>query len=136
MKAVVDANVYLKAVLSEPDSDKAKKLVDDFRVGAHELLAPVFFPYELANGLTRTERKRVLRQGEASILLAKLMADGPALFEPNLTRAVETASQTWTSLWDCLYLTLAEEHGCPFVTADRKIINAFPHGNIVGLHTL
>jgi predicted nucleic acid-binding protein len=71
MKAVVDANVYLKVVLSEADSDKAKKFLDEYRAGAHELLAPVFFPYELGNGLTRTERKRVLKQGEASILLAK-----------------------------------------------------------------
>jgi predicted nucleic acid-binding protein len=136
MKYVVDANVYLKAVLSESDSDKAKRLVDEYRAGTHELLAPAFFPYELGNGLTRTERKRVIQQGEAGILLAKLLADGPVLHEPNLTRAIDIASRTWTSLWDCLYLVLSEEHGCPFVTADRKILNALPQGNVVGLHTL
>jgi len=136
MKYVVDANVYLKAVLSEDHSDKARELIDGYRAGRHELLAPIFFPFELANGLTRTERRRIISQGDAALLLAKLLADSPLLIEPNLSRAVDIASRTRTSIWDCSYLSIAEEHGCSFVTADRKIVNAFPNGNILDLSTL
>lgn len=135
MKYVLDANVALRTVLNEPHSDKARKLIDDYRAGVHELLAPDFFPLEVANALTRAERKRIIPQGQAGILLAKILVSGPELHEANLTRAVDMASQARASVYDCLYYVLAEDNGCPFVTADRKILNAFPHGNILDLAT-
>jgi predicted nucleic acid-binding protein len=45
---VLDANVGLKWVLPEADSDKALQLRADFQAGVHELHAPDVFPVEVA----------------------------------------------------------------------------------------
>jgi predicted nucleic acid-binding protein len=139
MKYVLDANVALRWVISEPHSDKAAALRDGFQRGMHELLATDFFPYEVANALTRAERRRVIPQGQASVLLDDVLADCPYLHDvfPLLTKATDLASQARASIYDCLYLALAEEHDCPFVTADRKLLNAFPNeSRIIELSTL
>ena len=116
-------------MLNEKHSDKAITLRDEFRRGLHELLAPNFFPVEVAHALTRAERRRAIPQGQAIVLLADVMLFPPVLFEtaPLLIRATEISSQTRTSVFDCLYFLLAEDNGCEFVTADRKLINALPN---------
>lgn len=56
MKYVLDSSVALKWVLSEVDSAKALRLLDDYQNAIHELLSPdIFFP-EVANGLASAER--------------------------------------------------------------------------------
>src|ERR1043166_8324526 len=127
MKYVLDANVALRWVLNEQHSDKAINLRNEFRQGLHELLAPDFFPVEVAHALTRAERRRAIPQGQASVLLADVMLTPPILHstDPLLVRATELSSQARASVYDCCYLLLAEDNQCEFVTADRKILNAF-----------
>src|SRR5437016_8545497 len=57
MTYVLDASVAFKWEVAETDSDKANLLRDDFRNGIHTLVAPDFFPLELAHALTRAERQ-------------------------------------------------------------------------------
>ena len=139
MRYVLDANVALRALLREEHSDKAQSLMDDFRNGVHELIAPDFFPLEVANALTRAERRRGIKQGQAIVLLADILLQGPELRDSSslLVRATELSSLLRASVFDCMYLVLAEDEHCEFVTADRKILNAFPtHPRIVELSTL
>lgn len=49
----------LKPVLPEIDTPKAVRLLNEFRVGLHELLAPDTFAVEVAHALTRAERKGI-----------------------------------------------------------------------------
>lgn len=63
MRYVLDANVAVKWVLPEPDSDKALALLDDFRNHVHELIAPSTFAIECAHAFTRAERKGILLTG-------------------------------------------------------------------------
>jgi predicted nucleic acid-binding protein len=120
--------VALKAVLPEADSDKAISFFDEFRRGIHELLAPDIFPVELAHALTRAERKRLIPEGDAILHLAKLLKPSPVLcsYLPLLPRAVEISSQMRLSTYDAIYLVLAEQEGCDFLTADRKLFS-LPH---------
>lgn len=37
---------------------------------------------------------------------------------------MDIAMDTERSVYDCLYLALAEREGCRFVTADRRLFNA------------
>lgn len=139
MKYVLDVNVAVRWVLIEPHSDKARKLRDDFRAGVHELIATDFFPYEVANALTRAERRRIIPQGQARLLLDDIISDCPVLLDvfPLLTDATDLASNARASIYDVLHLRLAEEHDCQFITADRKIANAFPREpRVVELSTL
>ncbi len=65
MKYVLDSNISLKSVLTEADSDKALRLRSGFQNQLHELLAPDVFPVEVAHGLAKAERRRVIPQGDA-----------------------------------------------------------------------
>jgi predicted nucleic acid-binding protein len=41
-----------------------------------------------------------------------------------LPRAYAVASQARLGVYDCLYVALAEQEGCDFVTADDRLIGA------------
>lgn len=127
MKLVLDASVALKAVLSEPGSDKARQLIDEFRQGHHTFLAPDVFLAEVGHALTRAERKKILLEGQAAILFDDVIDPCPDLHTsaPLMARAIELSSQTRASVYDCLYLVLAEDEHCEVITADQKFLNAF-----------
>lgn len=128
MRAVLDASVALKAVLAETDSDKALRLLEEYRLGLHQFLAPDVFLAEVGHALTRAERKKIIPLGDAVIHFDSLITPPPDLHDsaPLMIRAVELSSQTRASVYDCLYLLLAEEQGCDFVTADAKLVKTFP----------
>jgi predicted nucleic acid-binding protein len=130
MKYVLDSSVALKIALPEPDSGKAIQLRDDFRAGIHELLAPDVFPVEVAHALTRAERQQRILPLTAWGLWQKIMADCPALSpaSPLTPRAIGLSSQFRIGVYDCLYVALAEREGCELVTADQRLVKAFPVG--------
>jgi len=125
MKYVLDASVAFKWEVAETDSDKANLLRDDFRNSIHQLLAPDFFPYELAHALTRAERQGRIAIGQARPLWGDAMTTCPVLL-PTLsltTRAIDISSQIRIGVYDCLYVALAEQEQCQLVTADDKLVN-------------
>ncbi len=130
MKYVFDACVALKLVLSETNSDKANRLFVEHLAGIHEFIAPDFFPTECAHVLMKAERKGTIGPGEADLFLQHLVNNSPILYPaiPLLTRAIEIALQCGASVYDCLYVALAEREGCEMVTADQNLIAATaPH---------
>ena len=88
------------------------------------MIARSIFPAEAASALTKAERQKLIRVGQAGVLLADLLTTPPAAhpYEPLLARAVDISSQTRGGLYDCLYVALAEREGCEFVTDDQKLI--------------
>ena len=97
---------------------------DDWKNRTVELLAPDFFPLECAPALTRAERRGIISivEGVKHLidLLASLPQQHPAL--PLLPRAYEISSAKRIGFYDCLYVALAEQHGCELVTADEKLV--------------
>lgn len=139
MRFVLDANVALRALLNEEDCTTAERLINEYRQGLHELIAPDFFPVEIANALTRAERRGAIPQGQAGALLGDVLLACPVLYDsrPLLVRATELSSRSRASVFDCMYLTLAEDEQCEFVSADRRVANSFPgHPRIVDLASL
>src|ERR1700722_12528550 len=110
MKYVLDASVALKWVLPEADADNADLLREDFRNGIHELLAPDFFPAEVAHASTRAERRGIIAKGQADPLLTDILTTAPAFHNhvPLLRRAVNLSSDERIGVYDCLYVALAE----------------------------
>lgn len=124
MKYVLDASVAIKWELTEPLSDKARRLRADFQQGIHELLAPdIFFP-ELTHALTRAERQGRITYGSATVLLSDALSTTPAihLSLPLLFRACDLSSTFRIGVYDCLYVALAEREACELVTADDKLL--------------
>lgn len=126
MKYIVDTSIAVKLVLPEADSLKAISLFDDFAQSTHDLFAPDLFPTEVANVLTMAERSGKLQSGEALAGFWNIMRISPTLHTatPLLPRAIEIAQQFRQSVYDSLYVALAEREGCELVTADDKLIRA------------
>src|SRR6266550_2336029 len=70
MKYVLDASVALSWVIPRPLTSKALALRDDFRNHIHELIAPSTFGAEVASGLTKAERQKLIPVGDGVHLLA------------------------------------------------------------------
>ena len=126
MKYVLDASAAIKQVIVEADSDKVVRLIDDFANAIHELIAPDLFPTECANVLMILERKGTILKDQAASHFQDIINNSPAIFRatPLMPRAIEIALQHRQSVYDCLYVALAEREGCELVTADDKLVNA------------
>jgi len=81
-----------------------------------------FAPRKSRGTWARSNKERVVR-----LEAAGLMTDAaPKLFDTGLRlhRALDLSLRYRMSLRDCLYLALAIEHDCPFLTADRRLFRA------------
>src|SRR6266436_773764 len=111
MKVVIDATVGFMWEVAEPFSAKAQLLRDDFQNGIQELLAPDLFPNEIANALLVAERRGRILPGQSILFFTDLLTTLPAIHAalPDLApRALEIASQSSASVYDSLYVALAE----------------------------
>ena len=80
---VFDSSAALKVALPELHSDKAKKLRDDYHNAVVDLIAPDIFPVETLHALTKAERQKRIRQGDAHPLWQLILADCP-LHHPHI----------------------------------------------------
>lgn len=116
---VIDASVAVKWVVEEDSTAEALTL----RRGAR-LIAPELLVVECANILWKKVRRDELSDDEA-LLAARLIQAADIEFLP--TRSLlETTTRTAIELnhpaYDCLYLALAVERDCRFVTADDRFL--------------
>lgn len=121
----VDANVAIKLVVIEVDSDKADALFDNWAAHKKQLIAPVFFEVETDSILRQMTSLRLqLTAEQAQIAFASLRAL-PIKTEYSVgqrKRAWEIAHEfNFSTVYDATYLALAELHQCEFWTADRKL---------------
>lgn len=126
MKYVLDSSVGFKWLIAEADSDKALRLRDDYRNAVTSLLAPDFYPFEVAHALTRAERQGRITTAQGAIAVGGLLRHLPQLVSvlPLLSKAYTISSQTRVGVFDCLYVALAEREGCELVTADARLLNS------------
>lgn len=125
MRYVIDASAAFKWFVPEPYTDIALQLLNDYRNAVHTLLAPDLFPTELANSLVIAERRGRVPVGESAKLLRDLFQYVPVLHPvwPDLVpRAHAIAAGSVASVYDSLYVALAEREGCELVTADDKLV--------------
>jgi predicted nucleic acid-binding protein len=135
MRYVLDSSVAFKAVIPEQDSDRAIKLLDEYRQGFHELLSPDVLPLEVGHALTKAERQGRVSRTDGFALWSALVADGPQLV-PSLSlmpRAYALSSQERIGIYDCLYVALAEQEHCDLITADDRLIRVFQGNPIIPL---
>jgi predicted nucleic acid-binding protein len=80
----------------------------------------------MCNVLMILERSGKTKSGEADLFFRQFLSELPPLFAavPLLPRALEIAKQFRQTVYDCLYVALAEREGCELVTADDKLVNA------------
>jgi predicted nucleic acid-binding protein len=126
MNYVIDTSVDIKTYVQEHDSGKAVQLRNEYHQGVHQLIAPDLFPTEMCNVLMILERTGKIKPGEADLFFRQFLSQLPPLFAalPLLPRALELAKQFQQTVYDCLYVALAEREGYELVTADDKLVKA------------
>ncbi|MCI0641077.1 MAG: type II toxin-antitoxin system VapC family toxin [Gemmataceae bacterium] len=126
MKYVIDTSVDIKTFVQEQDSSKALRLRNEYHNRVHELTAPDIFPTEMCNVLMILERSGKIKPGDADVFFRQFLSQLPPLVAgiPLLPRALEIAKQFRQTVYDCLYIALAEREACELVTADDKLVKA------------
>lgn len=123
---VVDASVAIKWFVPEIHSDAALRAQ---HAGTH-LHIPAFMVLELGNVLAKKIRRSELtpRDGETILKEIKQLPLQRHADERLFTVAYLLALDTHRSLYDCLYLALAETVDGIMVTADHKFFASITDG--------
>lgn len=123
---VVDCSVAAKWVLPEPGRAAAMLLLEQHESGELSLIAPDLLLAEFASLLAKRTRRKQIHSQQAREAFQLMVRCAPKLFDTRhmLPATLELALRYQISLWDCVYLALAVERGCPVITADRRLFRA------------
>ena len=116
---VIDASIAVKWVVKEDGTEPALALRRKAKLAAPELLVA-----ECANILWKKVQRRELFEEEA-LLAARLLEGAEVELVPTrhlLEAATRLAVELDHPAHDCLYLALAIERDCRFVTADERLL--------------
>ena len=119
---VVDASVVVKWFLPEEHAAAARGLLAD----GNTLTAPDLVYAEVANVYWKHWRRGLVSTDEVSALLTDLCAlpVRPVSSRSLIVPATELACLHERTVYDALYLALAEQLDCIMVTADQRLVNA------------
>jgi predicted nucleic acid-binding protein len=126
---VVDASVIVKMFADEAGSDRAIHLLDT----GDRLLAPAHAFAEVGEVISRKMRAGLVGQQQFALLVDAIARDFEVVPIPLLMDSVELALSTGASVYDCLYVALAAQEGCPLVTADARLVAKFAATRHAGL---
>lgn len=130
MRLVLDASVAIKLYVAEPDSDLALRWI----AREAEFIGPDLLFVEVGQALLRHHRERRLSSLQLDFALVDLIrkVTAPVRDQSLLRRAVALAQALTHRLHDCLYLALAEQASCEFLTADGVLV-AKMRSSVVGI---
>ena len=116
----------LKVYLEEDLADEAQRVLDATREGEVELLAPTLILLEFRHALTRRVRREDITASEAQEMWESF-GDWPLEFfeiGPLVPRAADISADTGCTVYDAVFVTLAEVEESTVLTADTKLLKA------------
>lgn len=132
---VVDASVAVKIYVPEIHSDRAVR----FFLDEHELIAPEFMLAEFGNilwkksalmgELTEVETKTI-------VAAAQDLPIGYYYTDDLLANAMHIALASMRTVYDSLYIALAEAQACQVMTDDRKLAQSLQATPLASFITL
>ena len=130
-RIIVDASIAAKWLLpppAEPLHEEASGLLRAYHQGEYELFVPDLFWAEIASFLWKAVRRGRCTFDEALGALEVLKEyDFPTSpCAELLCVAFHIAHAHKRSVYDCLYVALAEEKGAELITADEELAKALP----------
>jgi len=117
---VVDTSVALKWFVEEEGSKKARKILEQYKSGSLEILAPEIIGLELANALFYGVSLKGKRLKEAIELFYSLGLSLVPLDRLFIQEAASLMEKVNIAIYDCLFIALAEKEKIPLVTADTR----------------
>ena len=116
---VIDASIAVKWVVEEDGTPQALMLRQQAK-----LIAPDLLIAECANILWKKVQRNELSKEEA--LLAARLLQGAEIellpTRPSMEAATRIAIELDHPAYDCVYLALAIDNGCKFLTADERLL--------------
>jgi len=129
---VIDASVAVKWYVAEKDSNHAHELLTEAAVFA----APSLLRVELASALWKNCQRNYISQDQMRDALTSIEKTTIAFWYDTdllLPAAIELAFSIQHHVYDCLYLTLAQQLGSPLITADKQLLSVAPNDWAVAL---
>lgn len=124
---ILDASVAMKWFVDEEWSDAAEAL----RIGVHNsggtFTCPPHFRGEVTNALYQLLRRGLLSSEEAVAAITRFAAIEFIVFsDPNLYESAFALARRYqlATIYDALYLAVAQELQVPLWTDDRRLLNA------------
>jgi len=127
-RLVIDASVLAKRVLLEPGFEEVDELLDEAAEGFVELHAPALLLKEVGNAIWRHASRGLLkREGAAQLLRAvmNLPLTVHAQDAELLARSLEIALSSSITVYDAIYVALAERLKAELLTYDERLKRAF-----------
>jgi predicted nucleic acid-binding protein len=127
---VIDASIAVKWVVEEDGTPEALALRQTAKLIAPELLVA-----ECANILWKKVQRNELSTQEA-LLAARLLQGAEIELLPTrslLEAATKISIEIGHPAYDCVYLALAVQNKCPFVTADERFLQKLRGGRQAAL---
>ena len=120
---VVDTNVLAYLWIPGPQTERCTRLLRQ----DPSWVAPPLWRSELRNVLVNHLRLGATTiEGAIEAMEAAEAQMGPATIEVESDPVLRLAEKSGCSAYDCEFAVLAMQTGVPFVTADRKLLKAFP----------
>ena len=119
-KKVIDSSVIVKWYAKEEDFEKAIKLKEEYLSEKIILIAPSLVMIEVLNAMKYKKENNIpLEKINNSLWEMQLNIEG--INESTLNKTSEIALKYNISIYDALYVTIAQLHGCPLITADKGL---------------
>jgi predicted nucleic acid-binding protein len=126
MQRIVDASLVAKWFLPEEHKDKAEQILRDFIDEKVQLAAPDLIIAELGSILwKRSTKLKDISTAQAEQIYNDFLALRlPLRHSAGVAKAaLKIAISADHKIYDMLYIALAEESACEFVTADKTLVN-------------
>ena len=121
MELVLDASVVIKWFLQEKSSKEALYYRQQHLEGKVALAAPALLPFEIINVLC-TKPETGLPTIIDAIKVYRFSGITEYFLTEELAKAAATLSKNYKiSVYDAAYVALAQNVGCPFITADQNL---------------
>ena len=131
MRLVLNASVVVKWFLpDEPLKAEAEQVEKDFRDGSIlALMVPEFCLREVANALWVAYRRRRIDEQtlrEVWQLFMSYIQQGILHISPDppLDNVLDFALRYNVPVYDCIYIVLAQQEGCPLLTVDEQLFKS------------
>jgi predicted nucleic acid-binding protein len=134
MIGVVDTSALIRLFVPDgPLPDGIEDFLRGVERGLNIAIAPELLLAEAANVINKKRVSGELNSGESERLLSDLISVPIRLFphQPIILKAFKLAREHNLTVYDTLYLALAEDHGAVIFSADRKLMRTATHLSLV-----
>ena len=125
-RIVLDTSVAVKWFFEEEDERHAASIAANIRGDALEAIVPEFFYVECANAFRGKIKKKIcsLEEAHRAFSVLQNLPLKRHLHEDLADIALDHAAIYDISVYDALYVSLAEIYAAPLITADAALLKA------------